>query len=224
MPQDENVKTRGRSRAFTLIELLVVLSIMAIIGGAVIANYAGQRTSRNLRIAQDELVTNIRKAQSYSLSSRQIPGGITAQYYILKFNTASSSKYVLEGMYNVKNPPAQVQDIETINLPQNIVIGSVTVNGGSPLNCILLAYQLPFATILVNSSCNGTEPGLVTTGDDYNKISNFIVNNGATVTSDSKIVITLKDKNGALSNKTLINGTTGVICPTSDGLTCQGSF
>ena len=57
---------------FTLIELLVVISIMGILATLMIVNFAGQRVSRSLLLAKNETVTNIRKVQSYTLSSKNI--------------------------------------------------------------------------------------------------------------------------------------------------------
>ncbi len=199
--------------AFTLIELLVVISIMVLISAAVIANYAGTRNSRDLKIAENQLVTNIRQAQSYSLSSRELPGGTPVQYYIMRFDTASSSQYEIQGMYNTKSTPVYLQTAETISLPAGVTLSSPLVNGAQS-SCALVAFVLPYARILNNSSCSGGPP-TVSAGDDYQKFINFIVNNAATsVTSDSPVVLTLHNNAGSVS--VLINGITGVVCPTAN--------
>jgi prepilin-type N-terminal cleavage/methylation domain-containing protein len=210
-------------RGFTLIELMVVIAIMALIAGAVIANYAGLRPSRNIRIAQNELVTNIRKVQSYSLSSRNILGNTPVQYYVMKFSTSAPNQYIIEGMYDVKTLPIQLRDVETIKLPDGISLAASTVNAVSS-TCMLLAFRLPFADILANTSCVGAPP-TVTTGSDYEKLNSFVSNAPSnTVTSDSKIVFTLQDQSGTLTKKVLVNGITGVVCPTQDGTTCQAAY
>ena len=91
-------------KGFTLIELMVVVSIMAILATAVIINIAGQRNNRNIIIAENELVNNIRTAQSYTLSSRVLPSGQSAQYYVLKFDFSEPSQYILQAIYNVSKP------------------------------------------------------------------------------------------------------------------------
>ncbi len=220
-------KILTKLNGFTLIELMVVLGMIGIISGAVIANYASGRTSRSLRIGANELVTNIRKVQSYTLSSRALPGNVAAQYYLLRFDptTVSSintAEYKIQGMYDTDTTPAQLRDIETINLPGDIKIQSITVNGvAGP--CLLLAFKLPFANILANRECSGNTP-TVTSADDYGKIISFVTNNAnTTVSSDAVSVITLASKSGA-TVKILINGVTGVVCPTQDGATCQTNY
>jgi len=203
--------------------LLVVLSIMSIIGFGVIANYAGTRSARNLHIAVNELVTNIRKIQSYTLSSRNLPNGSAPDFYLAKFDTNNAKQYVLEGMYNTKSSPAYIVDIETIPLPQGVFISGTSV-GAAAAGCTLAAFQLPFARILANSRCTGGPPqaGI---GDDYQKFINFVVNNSAsTVSSDVNTIITLKTDTG-LTAGVMINGTTGVVCPVAAGGTaCLATY
>ena len=213
--------------AFTLIELLVVISIMAILAAGVIANYAGQRGSRDLKIAANQLVTNIRKAQSYTLTSRELNGTTPVQYYIMRFDTASSSQYEIQGMYNVKTSPVMLRNSETITLPVGVTLAypTVSVNGTlvSPNpSCVLVAFALPYAKILSNTSCTGAPP-TVNANDDYQKIINYVVNNSvSTVDGDSLVTLTLQNKSGTA--KVLINGITGVVCPTSNGTTCLTSY
>lgn len=202
-----------KQKAFTLIELLVVISIMALLAGAVIANYAGRRSPRDLKIAQNELVTNIRKAQSYALSSRELNGTTPVQYYVLRFDTTSSTQYQIQAMYNTQSSPAMLQKAETINLPTGVILGSPRINGSASA-CVLIAFQLPYAKILNNSSCAGAPP-TVNSSDDYQKIISFVANNAATtVTSDSAVVLTLQNNSGAAY--VLVNGITGVVCPTAN--------
>lgn len=201
---------------FTLVELLVVLFIMGIIAGTVIANFAGSRDSRNLHIAMNELLTNIRKVQSYSLSSRTLPGGKSVEYYVIKFDTQQPNQYVIEAIYNVKSPPAQVQDIETINLPAGITLGNFLYVNSQNTGCLLLAFKAPFAQVITNAkvaSCTGG-PGAVTNGDDYDLITKFAVNvNGSTVNDNTQTVIPLQAQ-GLPQQMALVNGSVGLVCPT----------
>ena len=81
-------------RGFTLTELLVVLAIMGVFFGLILANYAGMRGKRDIKIAQNELTTNIRKVQSYALSSRDTSVG-PVKLYVLKFVTTTQSQYLI---------------------------------------------------------------------------------------------------------------------------------
>jgi len=200
---------------FTLIELIVVISIIGMLSGFIVTGFNGQRPVRNQKIAQNEMVTNIRKVQSYTLSSRNLPNGQAAQYYILKFDTAQPTRYHIYGMYNVKNPPIQMRAVETVNLPQNIVLANpISIFTGSATttsSCVLIAFQLPFAKEITSSACNGSPP-VITSSDDYGRIVNFVANNGGSVTSDSIVTINLQDIDAKLPfRKIIINGITGLI-------------
>lgn len=200
---------------FTLIELIVVMGIIGMLSAFIVTGFNSQRPSRNQKIAQNELVTNIRKVQSYALSSRNLPNGQAAQYYVLKFDTAQPTRYSIYGMYNVKNPPIQMRAVETINLPQNIILANpisvLTANATTTSSCVLIAFQLPYAKEITSTGCNGSPP-TVTGSDDYGKIINFVANNGGSVTSDSIVTIQVQDKAGKLPLRSIIiNGITGLI-------------
>jgi prepilin-type N-terminal cleavage/methylation domain-containing protein len=172
-----NIKFPISKDGFTLIELLVVLSIFLMLTGLIIANYSGLRSGRNLKIAQNELVSNIRKIQSYSLSSRAVGGTQVVQYYLLRFDTSVPDKYYLDAIYDVSTSPKVLLGIETYNLPQGIKLASTTPSFGAflidrppiqypspssdsadvksasdlPTNpCVLLAFKLPFASMIFN--------------------------------------------------------------------------
>lgn len=181
----------------------------------IVTGFNSQRPNRNQKIAQNEMVTNIRKVQSYALSSRNLPTGQAAQYYVLKFDTAQPTKYTIYGMYNVKNPPIQMRLVETINLPQNIVIANpisvLTASATTTASCVLIAFQLPFAKEVTSTGCSGNPP-VVTSSDDFGKIVNFVANNGGSVTTDSIVTIHVQDKAGQLPlRKIIMNGITGLV-------------
>jgi hypothetical protein len=126
-------------------------------------------------------------------------------------------------MYNTYSTPIYLQTSQTVNLPLGVTLLSPIVNNVSS-SCALIAFQLPYANILNNSSCTGAPP-TVNSGDDYQKIINYIVNNPATtVTSDTSVVLTLHNNAGSVY--VLVNGITGVVCPTANNTappTCLSS-
>jgi len=186
---------------FTLIELMVVVAIMGIMATVLVINLAGQRAGRDVKIAQNQLVSSIRQAQSYTLSSRTLPGGQSVQFYALKFDLSKPTQYTLEAIYNVSTG-ALLQDIQTINLPTNIQIATITpatypividrspasdaVNqpGNSPYlqtpTCALIVFAAPFGKVLFNGGCVPSSPGsmpyTIQSSDDYEKIVNFQTN------------------------------------------------
>src|SRR5258708_17162994 len=137
-----------RASGFTVIELLVVIAVIGTLLGVFAINLNSGRANRNLKIAQSNLVTDLRKIQSYTLSSRTIYGlGQPAQYYIMQLNLASSTQYTMQAMYNVTSSP-QLQDIETIKFPQGVSFSStnpIKING-TPITtqCALVAFKLPY--------------------------------------------------------------------------------
>ncbi len=140
---------------FTLIELLVVIGIMGMITGIFLINFGRLQGPRNLRIASNQLVTDLRRIQSYTLSSRNVPiaGSPPASYYILKFDagTGSNNKYVVQAIDDTKVfSPA----LETISLPKSIQITKlqIVLANGTIINnatCAQVAFALPFGRILM---------------------------------------------------------------------------
>ncbi len=151
--------TKQKQQGFTIIELLVVIAIMGTLATIFVANYNQQGAVRNLKIAQSQLVTNIRKTQSYILSSRNVvSGSVNAppRYYMLSMQT-DASQYVQQGIDSSTNG---VSDIETIKLPQDIVISQISVgpSNGVLANVpsIIVGYSAPFGKMYVytqNDNC-----------------------------------------------------------------------
>lgn len=221
------------NQGFTLMELIVVVAIMSVLAGAMVLNLAGQRSNRDLKLAQSQLVSNLRKIQSYTLSSRLLPSGQTAQYYAMKFNTSTPDRYTIQAMSNISSSPQRLQDLETIKLPVNIIISQVVISSrpNSPTtqyltnSCGLAVFSAPFGKIFFNDGCLVSDPNNLQTGDDYKKIIDFVSNIACvsvpppsysptvcSVSTDSIMTITLADKLKLSSTKTVtVNGITGAV-------------
>src|SRR5688572_11025469 len=88
--QDQNLNSQKRQSfyqaGFTVIELMVVFLIIVLLSSSVIVNWNKQTPNRSLKIAENELVSNIKKVQSYAVSSRNIAGGDEpAKFYLINF-------------------------------------------------------------------------------------------------------------------------------------------
>lgn len=225
----------NKNDGFTLIELMVVLSIFAVLLGAMFVNLAGLRGARNLKIAQSELVSNIRKIQSYTLSSRAINGTIPAQFYLLKLDAAVPDRYTIQALYDVTSTPKLYTNIETIMLPQGIKIASTTSSfpfiidrppiGGTadsydsppaPANCVLIAYKLPYGNNIFANGCSpsnpSTNPYVLTDSDDYVRLKNFAANSPTnSVSNNSILTVTLSTTDNKLSRTVIINGINGTV-------------
>lgn len=229
-----NIKLQN-NKGFTLLELTVVVSIMVVLSALMIINLNGQRSARELKIAQNNLVSNIKKVQSYTLSSRALPNGQAVQYYLLKFDLSKPTQYTIQAMYNTNSSPQYLVDVETVNLPTNIKFASISpimINRQNnptiqaPGGCALVAFAAPFSKIFFNDGCNlaGTvgNPSIVgssSSTDDYKKVINYINNVDCvgnvypicSLSTDSIMTITLITSDNKLSKTITINGITGSV-------------
>lgn len=156
-------KDRINSKGFTIIELLVVLSIMGLMGTLLIVNFNSTRSKRNLTLASNELITNIRKTQSYALSARDVSPNVPAKYYVLQFETENDpSHYKILAVDN--NYTATPTLVETIKLSSDIVFDSAKtelvqpISGGTTTNptCLQILFGLPFGRIYMFGSSTKT--------------------------------------------------------------------
>jgi len=227
----DETKKNGRfnnlKRGFTIIELLVVIFIMAMLAGLFLVNLAGQRVSRNIQIAQNQLVSNIRKIQSYTLSSRNVSLNQPAEYYLMKFDLNKPFQYTIQAIYKAGTTP-MLRDVEVVKFPTGIRLATVTpvqILRMAPLSqqnpaynngCALLAFATPFARIIFNNGCGITSPPVVDinpgTIDDYGRVVNFSINSETySASTDSVMTITLSDVDNTLTKVIKINGITGLI-------------
>lgn len=244
--KDKMSSFKGTGAGFTIIELMVVVSIMIILTSAMILNLNSQRASRDVAIAQNRLVSSLRQAQSYTLSSRLVPTGQSAQYYLIKFDLSQPGQYTLQAIYNANSSPQYLQDIETIALPNNIRLAAVNPlvisrsslpNVQAPAACGLAAFAAPFAKIYLNDGCSQTgppgNPYPLADSDGYQNILRFVANTDClspgnpavcNASADSLMVVTLTNASNTVVRKVLINGITGAVCPSLDGTSCQTSY
>lgn len=165
-------KQAEKQSGFTLLEMLFVVGILAMFYGLVLTNFGRARTPQQLRSAQNELVSQIQKLRSYSLSGRRI-FNLPAKYYILRLDrTSSPAGYVVQGI--AYDPTAQVDrfyigspsdpNIETIPLPQHITIKSLELYQKDLTNpatgyvtttpsCVQVAFAVPYGRTYI-ADCN----------------------------------------------------------------------
>lgn len=213
-------KNSAASLGFTLIELLVVIAIMGSLVGYMIINIGQQRGARSLKIAQNQLVTDLRKVQSYTLSSRVLSNGQPAQYYVMKFDFNQPDRYFIQGIYDKENAlNGRLKDVETVHLPQEVTfdpLSPAVVSDPSLVakSCLLLAFKAPFARVIVNEGCTQTlpltDPYNITSTDDYVRITNFNGNNSVT-SKDSKVILKLKEARTGTTKSITIQSVNGLI-------------
>ncbi|MCL5774791.1 MAG: type II secretion system GspH family protein [Patescibacteria group bacterium] len=213
-------KIQRLNLGFTLIELLVVIAIMGALVGFMIVNLGLQRGARNLKIAQDQLVTDLRKIQSYTLSSRVLSNGQPAQYYLMKFDFNQPDRYTIQGIYDTENTTnGRLTNVETVFLPQEVgfdpIAPSATANPTlTPKSCLLIAFKAPFARVIVSEGCNQVAPVnypyLIDSTDDYAKVTNFY-NDTSVSSKESTVTLKLKEGGTGTTKTVTVQAVNGLI-------------
>ncbi len=164
----------NNQKGFTLVELMVVVAIMALMSAVLIADFNRNRTVRSIMIAKNETATNIRKAQGYLLSSKNIAGNIPAKFYIVTFVTSGGgTSYTIDAIdnnYNYYGPngtsPGPNPSVERINLPTGVKISAITTSNGTQQisqSCMQIVFAAPLGEEYVVPSCG---PNIVDTVRD----------------------------------------------------------
>lgn len=124
-------------KGFTLIELLVVLAIIMIITSIVIFNIGSERQNSALLRSGQKLSLDLRRAQSFTLSSKTyrtigVPcgwglhfNGIGSTNYVIFADLASSANCSDRDFIRASDGS---EDFETINLESGISINSLSSN------------------------------------------------------------------------------------------------
>ena len=210
---------------------------MAILSTVLVINLNEQRPKRDVQLAENYLVSNIRQIQSNTLSARTLANGDSAQYYLLKFDMSKPRQYTIQAISNVKTSPV-LTDIQTIVLPSGVSIASVSPNYpivitrpydsqaspvqniSGPSGCGLIAFAAPFGKVLLNSGCSIASAPAINNGDDYYNLNYFqrnvacqSSNNpvGCNVSTDTSMAITLADSANKFIKTITINGVTGAV-------------
>lgn len=133
---------------FTLIELLVVTAITAILATVFVVNFGQLRTTQQVMAAQNETLSKIREVQNYVLTGSQVSGQAPSAYEIsLSSSTTSYTvKFVVAGATTT---------LETVNLPTNMQIRNLFVNGLAD-NQVNIQIYAPFGKIYVDNVPNQT--------------------------------------------------------------------
>ncbi|MBI5529877.1 MAG: type II secretion system protein [Candidatus Doudnabacteria bacterium] len=231
-------KFSTKKKGFTLIELMVVMSIMVILISVMVINLNSQKAARDIKIAQNQLVSDLRKTAAYTLASRITPSGQTALYYLVKFDLNNPTKYFVQAITKNSNN-YQLENVETIGLPSGISIASTSAASypivvsqriANPAtqnflstDCGLVAFVAPFGKTIVNKGCNipaAPAVSISNTADDYGKIVNFQTNvacdtnsnpPSCSASTDSLFTITLRDQKNTVSKTVTVNAVTGAI-------------
>lgn len=130
-----NISKKGGG--FTLIELLVVVSIIVVISAIVIFNVGSERQNSALLRSSQKLSLDLRRAQSFALSSEVYKTASVPCGWGVHFNGAGSTSYIIFADSAVSPDCSNrdfiragngSEDFETINLESGISVNSLSGN------------------------------------------------------------------------------------------------
>lgn len=157
----QKIVTKKSQSGFTIVELLAVMAIMTLLLGALVIDFSRQRGTRNVLLAKNEIATNLRKVQSYMLSSKNLPTGESVKFYVATF-TDEATSYTIDAVDSnyVYHP-----NVETVNMPSLVKISNINYaitskdEPPSPsYNCVQIIFSAPFGKMYTNpgSSCGSS--------------------------------------------------------------------
>jgi hypothetical protein len=126
---------------------------MTLITGLLVIDFASQRAIRNVVLAKNETATNIRKVQSYMLSSRNISANLPAKYYMLTFTKSNTYK-----VQAIDNAYVFHDNIEVITLPTSVTVSNLQI-GSTSYECLQIIYSAPFGNMYVYGSSTPSDCG-----------------------------------------------------------------
>lgn len=183
-----------RQSGFTLVELMVSVSIMVLLLSVFTANFNGLSRSRNLKLAENNFVSDLHEMQSLSIASKNASVGHPASSYQALLSTASqasSAQYSLASSDN--SQPSISYSISSVNLPGNIYIKNLNVlkpdGTNIPVTGLTLYFTVPYGRVLMTYSGSSSE---IKEADDI-------------------ATITLSTTDNTLSTSVTINGISGNI-------------
>ncbi|GEM_PF-1038252 len=205
--QNQKNLVESKQSGFTIVELLVVFVILVLLMSAGLVSWNQQKPRRSLNIAQNELVTNIRKVQSYAISSRNIGENNPASYYSLSLSTSNERQfgYLVNGVGRA-NTYDYFVGIENISLPNTIEITNINLhNPGdivpTTLECVQILVSAVYGKMYfhVPNNCDNK---------DWEEEAQVILINPIALAnlSTGDLEITLGNQDAGLSKIIRVNG------------------
>ncbi|MDP3043009.1 MAG: prepilin-type N-terminal cleavage/methylation domain-containing protein [bacterium] len=138
---------------FTIAELLVGIFIIALISGIFLANYRSADRQAKLNMAAQQVVSDIRTAQNYSLGLQEFEGSVPKSGWGARFNTASPDSYIIfadkdEGEYDYDAG----EEYKTVDLPSDIIISNINI--AVAVNAVNIVFMPPNPTTYINTNNN----------------------------------------------------------------------
>jgi len=129
--------SEANPNGFTLIEILVVASIIAVISTIVIFNVGLERQNSALLRSSQKLSLNLRRVQSFALSSRAYKTSGAPCGWGVHFNSINSTSYIIFADLAISSDCSDrdfiraangSEDFEMVNLESGINVSSLSNN------------------------------------------------------------------------------------------------
>lgn len=145
-------KNNKSSQGFTLIETLVVIFIISLFSLAGALGYTGHRQKVNLRIAAQQIYSDIKDTQNLALATVRHNGDIPSGGYGLQFATVDSTNYIIFADDDGdKEYDAVGEKIEKRDLPSEIEISKIKISGVS-VSSVEIVFSPPKPVVYINQS------------------------------------------------------------------------
>lgn len=139
---------------FTIAELLVGIFIIALISGIFMANYRSSDRQAKLNMAAQQVVSDIRTAQNYSLGLQEFEGSVPKSGWGTRFDITSPDSYIIfadedeEEEYDYDAGEAY----KIIDLPSDIIISNIDIAGA--VNAVDIVFMPPNPATYINQTDN----------------------------------------------------------------------
>lgn len=155
----ESYKYFGRQSmadGFTMIELLVSFFIIAMMSGLFLVNYSAITKRPALINAAQQVASDIRLVQEYSLGSKEFNGAISAGGWGMRFQSAagSNASYKIFADINGDKDKSSNEEFLTINLPGGIKINQIIVGTAVTVTPVDMVFLPPNPGVYFSGATN----------------------------------------------------------------------
>lgn len=145
-----SVKDLKSQAGFTIAELLVGIFIIALISGIFLANYRSADRQAKLNMAAQQVASDIRTAQNYSLGLREFAGSVPKSGWGARFDITSPDSYIIFADEDEEEYDYDAgETYKIIDLPSDITISGIDVAGA-----VDIVFMPPNPATYINQANN----------------------------------------------------------------------